>query len=144
MKLQDQLLASQLVVNALMDKFANIDKIYESYRPNIKLAVQLLKADSENQQSKRSLLPFLGYALKWLTGTATTRDTQEIKQHVNQLIQVQSKQQETLVHVTSILNVTRYAAQVKRQKLNEIMDALKRSNEDFDTLHYYRGPDTTH
>ena len=38
------------------------------------------------------------------------RDTQEIKQHVNQLIQAQVKQQGTLVHVISILNVTRYAA----------------------------------
>ena len=67
-------------------------------------------------------------------GTATIRDTWQIKQWVNQLIQEQSKQQETLVHVISILNVTRYAAQVNRQKLNEIMDALQRSNEDLDRL----------
>ena len=82
---------------------------------------------------KRSLLPFLGDVLKWLQGTTTTRDTWEIKVHVNQLIQTQSKQ-ETLVHVISILNVTRYAAQVNRQKMNEIMDALQRLNEDFDRL----------
>ena len=49
---------------------------------------------------------------------------------MNQLIQAQTKQQETLVHVISILNITRYAAQVTRQKLNEIIDALQRSNED--------------
>ena len=73
----------------------------------------------ENPQSKRSLLPFLGDALKWLTGTATERDTWEIKQCVNQLIQAQTKQQQTLVHVISILNVSRYAAQVNIQKLNE-------------------------
>ena len=83
--------------------------------------------------------------LQWLTGTATARDTWGIKQCVNQLIQAQSKQQETLVHVISILNVTRYAAQVHRQKLNEVLDALQRSNEDshrvfniaetLDTLH---------
>ena len=99
-----------------------------------KLALQLLKTDSENTWSKRSLLPFLADALNWLTGTATTRDTWEIKQHVNQLIWVQSKQQETLVHVISILNITRYEAQVNRQKLNEIMGALQRSNEDLDRL----------
>ena len=75
MNLQDQLLASQPVTNTLLDKFANIDNIYEPYKPMIKSAVWLLKTDSENQQSKRSLLPFLGDALKWLTGTATTRDT---------------------------------------------------------------------
>ena len=102
--------------------------------PTIKSAMWLLKADSENQWSKRSLLPFLGDGLKWPTGTATARDTWEIKQYVNQLIQTQSKQQETLVHVISILNITRYAAQVNRQKLNEIMDALQRSNEDLDRL----------
>ena len=62
------------------------------------------------------------------------RDTGEIKQCVNQLIQAQTKQQETLVHVISILNITRYAAQVNRQKLNEIIDALLRSNEDLDKL----------
>ena len=73
-------------------------------------------------------------ALKWLTGTATMRDTWEIKQHVNQLIQAQTKQQEAQVHVISILNVTRYAAQVNRQKLNELIDALQRSNEDLNRL----------
>ena len=47
-KLQDQLLAFQPVVNALLDEFANRDNIYESYRPIIKSAVWLLATDSEN------------------------------------------------------------------------------------------------
>ena len=85
----------------------------------------------KNQCSKISLLPFIGDALKWQTGTATTRDTWEIKQHVNQLIQAHTKQQETLVHVISI---TIYATQVNRQKLNEIIYALQRSNEDLTKL----------
>ena len=119
-----------------MDEFTNIDNIYESFRPTIKSAMQLLKVDSENQQSKKSLLPFLGYVLKWLTGIAIPMDTQKIKQCVNQLIRAQSKQQETLVHVISILNATGYAAQGSRQKLNEIMGALQRSNEDLDRLFY--------
>ena len=62
------------------------------------------------------------------------RDTGEIKQCVNQLIQEQTKQQETLFHAISFLNITRYAAQVKRQKLNEILDALQRTNEDLNRL----------
>ena len=62
------------------------------------------------------------------------RDTQEIKQCVNQLIQEQTKQQETLVHVISILNARRYAAQVNRQTLNEVIDALQRLNEDLNKL----------
>ena len=108
MKLQDQLLASKLVVYALLHEFANIDNIYESYKPIIKSAVQLLKTDLENPESKRSLLPFLGDASKRLADTATTRDTCKIKQYVNQLIQVQSKYQETSP-CNFYLNVTTYA-----------------------------------
>ena len=55
---------------------------------------------------KRSLLPLLGDALRWLTGTATTKDVNNIKEHVNQLNEAQSTQHGTLVHIVSILNVT--------------------------------------
>ena len=48
LKLLDQLLASQLVLNALLDEFSNMDGIYESYKPTIRSAVQVLKTDSEN------------------------------------------------------------------------------------------------
>ena len=54
------------------------------------------------------------------------KDTQEIKQCVNQWIQEQTKQKETLVHVISILNITGYAIQSSRQKQNEMIDALQR------------------
>ena len=83
---------------------------------------------------KKSLLPFLGDALKWLTGTATMRDTQEIKQYINQLIHKQTKQQETLVHVMSILNIIGCVAHVNSQKLNEMIDVLQGSNEDLNRL----------
>ena len=53
---------------------------------------------------------------------------------MNQLIQAQTKQQETLVHVISILNITRYVAQANRQKIYEIIDALQRSNEHLNRL----------
>ena len=36
-------------------------------------------------------------------GTATTKDINNIKTHINQLIMTQSSQQETLVHVISML-----------------------------------------
>ena len=48
----------------------------------------------------------LGDALNWFTGTATTKDVNSMKQRVNQLIETQSMQQETMVHILSILNVT--------------------------------------
>ena len=41
----------------------------------------------------------------------------------------QTQQQETLVHVISILNITRYVSQVSRQKINEVMDALQKANQ---------------
>ena len=47
-QLQGQSLASQLVLNVLLDEFSNIDNIVESYKPCIRSAVQLLRTDSEN------------------------------------------------------------------------------------------------
>ena len=38
---------------------------------------------------EKSLLPFLGDALSWLMGTATTKDVNSIKKRVNQLIKAQ-------------------------------------------------------
>ena len=84
--------------------------------------------------TKRSLLPFFGDALHWVTGTATIKDTMEIKQWVNLLIQEETQQQESLVHIISILNITWYAMEVNRQKLNEIMDTLQKANKDMNTL----------
>ena len=76
-------------------------------------AINLLNTDpsfyghsSHNNHNKRSLLPFLGDSLSWLMGTATTKDVNNIKKRVNQLIEPQSMQQETLVYITSILNIT--------------------------------------
>ena len=72
---------------------------------------------NSNTHHKRSLLTFLDDALRWLSGTATTKDVNRIKKHMNQLTETQSTQQETLVHIISILNVTRYAAQVNRHSI---------------------------
>ena len=55
-------------------------------------------------------------------GTATTKDISSIKTHINQLIMTLSSQQETLVHVIYILNITRYAGQVNRHSINILMD----------------------
>ena len=42
--------------------------------------------------------------------------------------------QQTLLNVIYILSITRYAVQVNRQKLNMMIDALQRSNEDLNRL----------
>ena len=85
---------------------------------------------NSNNCLKRSLLPFLGNALRWLTGTATTKDVTNIKEHVNQLIEAQSIQQETLVHIVSILNITQYAAQMNRHSRNILIDRMDETSHD--------------
>ena len=47
----------------------------------------------------------------------------------------QSSQQETLVHIISILNVTRYAAQVNRHSINILMDAAAATSHNTNNLY---------
>ena len=42
-KLQDQLLASQPILNALLDEFSNLDIIYESYKPHHKISSAIVQ-----------------------------------------------------------------------------------------------------
>ena len=84
---------------------------------------------------KRSFLPFLGNALWWLTGTTTTKDVNSIKACVNQLTETQSSQQDTMVHIVSILNVTRYAVQVNRHSINILMDKVDETSQDVNNLY---------
>ena len=126
----------------LQVELTNIEDIYNSCKTTIISAIDLLHTNpSFNGQSlshichRRSLLPFLGDALRWLTGTATTKDINSIKTQINQLIANQSSQQETLVHVVSILNITRYAAQVNRHSINILMDAAKATSHGINNLY---------
>ena len=84
---------------------------------------------------KRSLLPFLGDALRWLMGTATTNDINSIKTRVNHLTMTESSQQETLIHIVSILNITMYAVQMNRQSINILMDKLDETSHDINNLY---------
>ena len=129
------------LLSPLQVELDTINDIYESCRPTIISAINLLNTNlsfnghiNSNTHHKRSLLSFLGNALRWLTGTATTKDVNSIKEHVNQLIETQSKQQETLVHIISILNVTRYAAQVNRHSLNVLMDKVDETSHNVNNL----------
>ena len=82
---------------------------------------------------RKSSTPRRGDALRWLTGTATIRDVNSIKQRVNQLINTQHRQQETLVRMISILNITRYATQVNRQHINIVMNTAEKTHQDVTT-----------
>ena len=104
------------LLSALEVELNNLNSIHTSYQPLIQAATQLLKQEPSfdgipvsSKCMRRSLLPFLGDALSWLTGTATTKDVNAIKTRIKQLIAAQQSQQETLVHIIYILNITRYA-----------------------------------
>ena len=54
---------------------------------------------------------------------------------MNHLIAAQSTQQEAIVCIVSILNITRYAAQVNRQHINIIMDTFDKMVHDVNNLY---------
>ena len=99
-------------------------------------AMNLLNSNQPQppMRCRRSLLPFLGTALSWLTGTATTKDICSIRTRINQIIATQSSQRDTLVHIVSILNVTRYATQVNRHSINSLIDAVHSATQDINNL----------
>ena len=130
------------LLSPLQVELDTINDMHDSCRPTILSAINLLNTDpsfnghmNSNTCHKRSLLPFLGDALLWLTGTATTKDVNSIKADVNQLTETQSTQQDTLVHIVSILNVTRYASQVNRHSINTLMDKVDETSKDVNNLY---------
>ena len=94
-------------------------------------AINLLNSNQPQPTTrcKRSLL-----ALSWLIGTATTKDIHSIRTRINQIIATQSSQRDTLVHIVSILNITRYATQVNRHSINSLMDTVHSAAQDIDNL----------
>ena len=118
-------------------ELSNIQDIYKSGESIITSAIQLLNSNQLQtcMQCRRSLLPFLGDALSWLTGTATIKDIHSIKTWINQLIATQTSQCNTLVHIVSILNITRYATQVNRHSINTLIDAICTTSQDINNLY---------
>ena len=120
----------------------NTEDIYNSCKTTIIPAINLLQTNpffyGQSQSHichRRSLLPLLGDALRWLTGTTTTKDINSIKTQINQLIVTPSLQQEILVHIISILNITRYAAQVNRHSINILMDVAEATSHNINNLY---------
>ena len=125
------------LLTTLQLELSNIQDIYKSSEATITSAIQLLNSKQLQTQAqcRRNLLPFLGDALSWLTGTTTTKDIHSIKTRINQLIATQTSQCNTLVHVVSILNVTRYATQVNRHSINSLIDAVCTTSQDINNLY---------
>ena len=61
------------------------------------------------------------------------KDVNSIKTRVNQLITTQSSQQDTLVHIVSI--VSQYAVQVNRQNINILMNKVDETSHDINNLY---------
>ena len=130
------------LLSALEAELNNLNSTYTSYQPHIQVATHLFKKEPSfirvpvsSRCMRRSLLPFLGDTLSWITGTATTKDVNAIKTRINLLIATQHNQQETLVHVISTLNITRYTTQVNRQYNNILMYTMEKMHQDVMTLY---------
>ena len=141
-KLQQQPFASNFVFNSLLWEFSNIGNIYSHMSPLFEQqnSYSGMKQSEINQWHPTTYDPnevsptFLRDVLHWQIGIATTKDTSEVMQWLHSLIQKQTLQQETLVHIIFILNITRCATQVNRQKINEVTDALQKANQDMNIL----------
>ena len=126
----------------LQVKLDNLHSLFMAYKPVFSFAMSILQMQPSFdgkpipplERKKRSLLPFLGSALKWSTGTATTKDIKHIKKQISSLIETQENQWKTIVHIVSILNLTRYETQVNRQWINIILKELTEPNEDIRAL----------
>ena len=126
----------------LQVKLDNLHNLFMAYKPVFSSARSILQTQpsfdgkpiTPSGWKKRSLLPFLGSALKWLTGTATTKDIKHIKNWISSLIEKEENQWKTMVHIVSILNLTCYKTQVNRQQTNIILKELTKSNEDIRAL----------
>ena len=129
--------ASMQLLKMLQLELSNIQDIYTSSETTITSAINLINSNQPQPTThrRRSLLPFLGTALSWLTGTATIKDICSIKDRINQLIAMQSSQCDTLVHIVSILNVTQYATQVNRHSINNLINAVHTASQDIDNLY---------
>ena len=74
----------------LQVKLDNLHSLFMAYKPVFSSAMSILQMQPPFDgrpipslgRKKRSLLPFLSSALKWLTGTATTKDIKHIKKQI--------------------------------------------------------------
>ena len=133
------------LLSTLQLELSNIKDIYHSGETTITLTIKLLQSNQPWTyiHCRRSLLPLLGDALSWLTGTATTKDIHSTKTRINHLIATQASLFQTLVYIVSILNITRYATQVNIHGINTLMDAVRTTSHDINNLYNLTTSPTT-
>ena len=80
------------LLSTLQLELSNIHDTYSSDESTVASAIKLLQSNQPQAHiyHRRSLLPLLGDALNWLTGTATTKDIHSIKTRINQFIAIQT------------------------------------------------------
>ena len=130
------------LLQPLQVELDNLHSLFMAHKKVFSSAVSILQMQPSfdrkpippSGRKKWSLLPFLSSALKWLTETATTKDIKHIKKRISSLIETQKNQWKTMVHIVSILNLTRYETQVNRQWINIILKELIKSNKDIRAL----------
>ena len=87
----------------LQVKLDNLHSVFMAYKPVFSSTMSILQMQPSfdgkpippSRRKKWSLLPFLGSALKWLTGTATTKDIKHVKKRISSLIETQENQWKT-------------------------------------------------
>ena len=152
LKLQCQPFTSNIIFNALLGEFSNINSIYQSYKSTIQMAKQLLQTEpvldklwpTDSSWPKRSLLSFMGDVLQWLTETATTKDTTEINWQINLPMQEQTKQRGNFS--TCHFHPRHYMICHPSEQTETKWDngCPQKSNEDVNILFYITGVLTQH
>ena len=131
--------ASTQLLTTLQLELSNIQDICKSSETSIISTTNLLNSNQPQTctcQCKRSLLPFLGTApLAGSQGQPPPRIYAASKPGSNKLIAMQSSQPDALVHIISILNVTKYATQVNRHSINNLIDAVHTATQDINNLY---------
>ena len=85
------------LLQPLQVELDNLRSRFMAYKPVFSSAMSILQIQPSfdgkpippSERKKQSLLPFLGSALKWLIGTATTKDIKHIKKRISSLIKTQ-------------------------------------------------------
>lgn len=97
------------------------------------LAEKMTLVDTKLQQaqalittprSKRGMIDAAGYALRWLTGTATMDDINQISTKAGKLRQTQIDMEHHLLDQLSILNATTITAEENSKKIKQITTAM--------------------
>ena len=116
--------------------------MYASCKPTIISVINLLSTDpsfdghvNSNTLHKRSLLPFLGDALNGLQVLPLQKMSIVLRKVWTNSSKLNQHNKKPWVHIVSILNITRYAAQVNRHSINVLMDKVDETSHDVNNLY---------